>query len=656
VGFRTDAIIFFNNIPRLTTYISSTELRADIQATDVDEVGSFNVRVENPSPGCGESNSLPFEVEEPIVPTAGLRFVVSEDNWIVPGNETQFRVQEAGSDDAYRMFLSIGNGDFVSQITPRRYRFSPDATKLAILFEESGVDPDPIYRAKVFDLGGTLTSAGDWGDFDGEPQPDVFILDAPLINEALLHTGDLTGSIGGWLEISVNNNGDLAMLEADYTPAEVKPTMTWAFTQDVTESGTPTGKGNIVVVADHRAAANTSVGTIRVQKCCDPACGGGDLTVTATPGAAWWSPSGSPASGSCLSHAVSPLFCHLPGETGAFSVCNADKQASVEFTITVDKTGLAQNTYTDLGVFDFDSGAECYGALCLEVEGPEGEVNSGQAGTLPVSGAVVPGSLILVVDEPSVRTIRLKTKAVGGVIITQSTLDGSTSLSTQIGDTLLDTWSGILDSTNNLVASAWQDPAAPPEGPGGEDLIAITDIAEFGGLPRNLFTAFADVVNVGLIDVPTIHPMGVASHAGFTNYTGLGIQFGDATLTDLFTWVLLWDGDNATIYKFTNDYYLDIFPLLISNFGVIFTRPLLVFKDATSGYAVAPWYDTTVRQFTISGETLTLEDLPGTLLVTPGAADPATVRALAPYDNNDIGSRTPEIEAIGYGGIPVAAQ
>jgi LPXTG-site transpeptidase (sortase) family protein len=67
-NFVTGSIVRWNNSNRTTTYVSDTQLRATIPASDFASVGVANISVFNPSPGGGTSGQLPFTINLPPPP------------------------------------------------------------------------------------------------------------------------------------------------------------------------------------------------------------------------------------------------------------------------------------------------------------------------------------------------------------------------------------------------------------------------------------------------------------------------------------------------------------------------------------------------------------------------------------------------------------
>ena len=75
-GFVPVSVVRFNGAGRVTTFVSETELRADILASDLTTAGTFNIKVFNPAPGGGESNAQTFTVlrPAPLEPTQDLPY------------------------------------------------------------------------------------------------------------------------------------------------------------------------------------------------------------------------------------------------------------------------------------------------------------------------------------------------------------------------------------------------------------------------------------------------------------------------------------------------------------------------------------------------------------------------------------------------------
>jgi uncharacterized protein (TIGR03437 family) len=65
-GFTPDSVVLWNDSPRDTQYLGPSQLRATITANDLALGGTATVKVLNPAPGGGESNSVPFTINNPV--------------------------------------------------------------------------------------------------------------------------------------------------------------------------------------------------------------------------------------------------------------------------------------------------------------------------------------------------------------------------------------------------------------------------------------------------------------------------------------------------------------------------------------------------------------------------------------------------------------
>jgi hypothetical protein len=67
-GFNLSSIVQFNGLNRVTTYVSATQLTAQILATDITAVGFFPITVFNPAPGGATSTPVNLQVTSVPVP------------------------------------------------------------------------------------------------------------------------------------------------------------------------------------------------------------------------------------------------------------------------------------------------------------------------------------------------------------------------------------------------------------------------------------------------------------------------------------------------------------------------------------------------------------------------------------------------------------
>ena len=66
------SVVQWNNSPRPTTFVSSTELTATISAADIATIGSVSITVVNPTPERSESNAVMLSIVNPIATLTGL--------------------------------------------------------------------------------------------------------------------------------------------------------------------------------------------------------------------------------------------------------------------------------------------------------------------------------------------------------------------------------------------------------------------------------------------------------------------------------------------------------------------------------------------------------------------------------------------------------
>ena len=596
-GFLPISVIIFNGIERVTTYISSTKLQATISAADVAAAGSFDVQVDNPDPGCGPSNIVVFPVEAEAVPTTGLRFMIDENFGGDPSfNIIGWRVQEAGSRAVYRHLatdLDVSLG-VVAVMGPAR--FSPDATKLVVLYDISpgfGAPPEVIdqFLVRVYDLGTTLTSASDLGD-------DVHLLDADVINE--VYSGDNTSF--DWVDVAVNNDGDLWVLEALLEPDEVLTNPIWTIYPyaDVQGqawfevlgdfAGTPF---QISILADPRGNLTDSRTYTLTSDCGNP------TTIDFIPTVAWWD--GIPD----------------PLETSS--------------EVTLDITGLAESEYEELGpVVNVNLGSGCVvNDLHLSLEGE----HEGETGLLQ--------NIHLRVDIPTREVWSLKKKTIAGALTTQSSLlnPGIMELAISNKDTQ------ILDAENNLIFARTQD--------AGERFPAVIDLsADLSPLAVDA-TLSADTQ-----PFQEVRPGIITGTGGtYTTVAATNLSTEPADPIALLVQTIL---QTPVIYRITNSE-----DNLLPETKAIDPSPSTMLHTAITadrtGYAVGGIADSAVRTVIADGDEVTYSELPGTLNISPGESDPEKVRAIPTntppaYDLDiywaAISAYRPLIKTIGYGGIP----
>jgi len=77
-SFVNSSVVRWNDSDRPTTFVSATQLRATIPATDIAAAGTANIRVFTPAPGGGLTNALPFIVAAQVTSVSAASFLGGE--------------------------------------------------------------------------------------------------------------------------------------------------------------------------------------------------------------------------------------------------------------------------------------------------------------------------------------------------------------------------------------------------------------------------------------------------------------------------------------------------------------------------------------------------------------------------------------------------
>jgi len=181
-GFVSTSTVNFNNAPKVTTFVSATQLTAAIPAADIATVGTPPVTVTSPTPGGGTSTSVTFNVNNPtptITTVAPASAIVGSGAFTLTVNGTGF------------LASSVVNFNGTARVTT-----FVNATQLTAAFLAGDVATGgnfPITVTNPTPGGGTSNSVS---FAVGNPAPTITTL-AP--------TGVVSGS--GALTLTVNGTG-----------------------------------------------------------------------------------------------------------------------------------------------------------------------------------------------------------------------------------------------------------------------------------------------------------------------------------------------------------------------------------------------------------------------------------------------------------------
>ena len=103
-GFVYNSVVKFNGSSRTTTFVSSSQLTAQLLDTDLDTAGTFDVTVFNPTPGGGTSNAKQITVNNLVPTTTGINPTSKNVN------DAEFSMTVTGTNFVYNSVVRI-NGN-----------------------------------------------------------------------------------------------------------------------------------------------------------------------------------------------------------------------------------------------------------------------------------------------------------------------------------------------------------------------------------------------------------------------------------------------------------------------------------------------------------------------------------------------------------------
>ena len=90
-GFIASSTVYWGTSALTTTYVSTTQLTAQVPATDTATVGTMSITVQTPAPGGGASNAWQFEVDSAASGTSGPT-ITSTSETIAAGSTANYPV------------------------------------------------------------------------------------------------------------------------------------------------------------------------------------------------------------------------------------------------------------------------------------------------------------------------------------------------------------------------------------------------------------------------------------------------------------------------------------------------------------------------------------------------------------------------------------
>jgi dienelactone hydrolase len=118
-GFVSGAVVHWNGSARTTTFVSQTQLKASILASDIAKAGTASITVANPAPGGGTSNSVLFPITSPSpsISFNGSNYTVGNGPWDVAvgdfnGDGKLDLAVANNADSTVSILTGNGNGTF----------------------------------------------------------------------------------------------------------------------------------------------------------------------------------------------------------------------------------------------------------------------------------------------------------------------------------------------------------------------------------------------------------------------------------------------------------------------------------------------------------------------------------------------------------------
>ncbi|MBA3916789.1 MAG: VCBS repeat-containing protein, partial [Acidobacteriales bacterium] len=201
-------MVRWNGAPRPTAFINSSQLNANIRASDIAFSMAASITVSNPS--AGPSNVVDFPVTNSV---SSVSFKAS--SIATPGNSNGITVGDFNGDgkqdiailnrfiDLVSVLLSVGDGSFLPRVEYTAYSSSQGTTPLT-----SG-DVNGDDKLDLITIGSVLLGNGD-GTFQGPiaypGRPDAQAVQAADVNgdgKLDVVTADTSGTVSVWL-----GNGD----------------------------------------------------------------------------------------------------------------------------------------------------------------------------------------------------------------------------------------------------------------------------------------------------------------------------------------------------------------------------------------------------------------------------------------------------------------
>ena len=141
-NFVTSSIVEWNGGARATTFVSSSQLTAAIQAADIASTGTASVTVVNPSPGGGTSSALTFTVTS-VSTSIAISSLSNASLTLVPGGASQ-TITVSLSRSNYTGSITLATSNLPSGVTAKSPSRNGNSGSIALqAASNAAVVPEP---------------------------------------------------------------------------------------------------------------------------------------------------------------------------------------------------------------------------------------------------------------------------------------------------------------------------------------------------------------------------------------------------------------------------------------------------------------------------------------------------------------------------------